>query len=167
MAGYAGLSRHRYTLRRGPDAGAPLWPGQLLLPFVDRGVSRMERRDAQQEPATGTQDTSSLGQGLFLFHRERQLIQQHHGIEASIGEGPLHDRWRERDVRKLRQRPHIQRVAGHDEPRPPQITGQAVIAANEQHGPAAWQVLRQRKPRNRHAMSHAGYDREQECQEPT
>ncbi len=124
-------------------------------------------RHAQEQPAAGSQHPGGLRQGLFLLHRQGQLIQQHHGVEAGVREGPLHNRRRERDTSQLRQRPHIRRVAGDSEPGPQQVAGLAVVATDQQHGPAARQVLGQREPRNGHTMHHAGYDREQECQEPT
>jgi hypothetical protein len=58
-------------------------------------------------------------------------------------------------------------MEGHGQAGPLEIASQSVIAAQEQDGPTRWQVLGERETWDGHAVIHAGYDREQECQEPT
>lgn len=124
-------------------------------------------RDTQQQSTARTQDTSGLRERLFLFHGEGQLIQQHDSIEVCIGEGPLDDRRRERDTSQLGQWTHIERMTGHGEPGPLQVTSHGIVATKEQHSSARRQALCQWEAWDGHAVNHAGYDREQECQEPT
>ena len=88
-------------------------------------------------------------------------------VEAGIRERPLDDRRREWDTSPFGQRSHIQRVAGDDEAYAPQVARDGVVATQEQQSPAGRQVFGQGETRDGHVVNHAGYDSEQECQEPT
>jgi hypothetical protein len=58
-------------------------------------------------------------------------------------------------------------MAGDGKARAPQILGYGIAATQEQDSPAARQLLGQRETWNGQTMRHAGYDSDQESQEPT